>query len=442
MERDSAISQGHGFYGSLVSAWFKLNRRKIRLLQAGNTAAESPQLFAVSHPAGLLPALAISLPFRGSIRCLLPKSCVRGALAGFLARQMNVILYEGESPISEANGGEALDVLQSGGTLAVFVDQLAAEQTAPGSVSATAASIVEQAESQADSRRVTIHPVHLFLPQSIPHSREILIYIDTPIDRATPAITGSPAEPAELSARIEARFHENAFQLRAVDLEFFLSDLEVVLRSNLQDDWASRPDWKQDTEGFVLSRFTSDWIKRMNYLHPERLVGLRETLDSYRGLQKTCALRELEVGGGEHPLGTGWSRVGAWFETVVGLPVAIYGLLNHWAIALVLFLAGSFKRNRTRTRTTEFIIRASVVLTFYILQIYFVEHRWGRSAAGYYAPSLPISGLYLWRYAGLVRPQARLLFIALTIPSLKRKIQRLRQTLMNDLDRALASIEE
>jgi hypothetical protein len=42
----------------------------------------------------------------------------------------------------------------------------------------------------------------------------------------------------------------------------------------------------------------------------------------------------------------------------------------------------------------------------------------------------------------LVRPQARLLFISLTIPGLKRKIQRLRQTLLNELDLTLASIEE
>ena len=123
----------------------------------------------------------------------------------------------------------------------------------------------------------------------------------------------------------------------------------MVLRSSFQEDWASRPDWKQDTDGFVLSRFTSDWMKRMNYLHPERLVGLRKSLDSYRGLQKHAHCESWKWGAENIP----WDRAGAgsgvWFETVLGFPVAIYGLLNHWAIALVLFLAGSFKRNRTRT---------------------------------------------------------------------------------------------
>jgi hypothetical protein len=192
----------------------------------------------------------------------------------------------------------------------------------------------------------------------------------------------------------------------------------------------------------VLSRFTTEWVKQTNYLHPSQLVALRKTLDDYRGLQKQCALRELEVEGGDTPLGSGWRRALLWFETLLGLPIALYGFLNHGAIALVLFLAGSFKRNSSRARTTELMIRAGVTLAFYILQILLVAHTWGRAAAGYYAPSLPVSGWYLWRYVGLVRPQARLLFISLTIPGVKRKIQRLRHALLNELDRTLTSNEE
>ena len=60
-------------------------------------------------------------------------------------------------------------------------------------------------------------------------------------------------------------------------------------------------------------------------------------------------------------------------------------------------------------------------------------------SAGYYAPTLPVSGWYLWRYVGLVRPQARLLLISLTIPSLARKIKRLRAELLADLDATLTA---
>jgi 1-acyl-sn-glycerol-3-phosphate acyltransferase len=444
MENGPGIAPSHGFWSRVVRAWFALTRRKIRLLRAGEIAVEGPALFAVSHPAGFLHALVLSLAIERPVHCLLPKYPAHGPLAGFLARHMGIILYEDELPASEATLREALDVLASGGALVVFADHHAARQSAPGALATTAASLVGRAEAQLVGRRIAVYPVHLFLPESTPQPREILIYIDSAIARPAGQTTAvaPDAETPDLATALEARFQENAFQLRPADLEFFLSDLEEVLRTGLQEDWASRPDWKQDTEGFVLSRFVTEWVKQTNYLHPSQLVALRKSLDDYRRLQKQCALRELEVEGGDSPLGTGWRRVLLWFETLLGLPIALYGLVNHWAIALVLFLAGSFKRNSSRPRTTELALRAGVTLAFYILQIFLVAHLRGRAWAGYYAPTLPVSGGYLWRYAGLVRPQARLLFISLTIPALKRKIQRLRHALLKELDHTLTSIEE
>jgi hypothetical protein len=79
---------------------------------------------------------------------------------------------------------------------------------------------------------------------------------------------------------------------------------------------------------------------------------------------------------------------------------------------------------------------------FYILQIFLMAHWRGRAAAGYYAPTLPVSGAYLWRYVRLIRPRARLMFISLTIPGLTRKIKRLRHTLLEELDRTLTAFEE
>jgi hypothetical protein len=433
MENSSGIGARSGFWSSVIGAWFALTRRKIRLLQAGEISAEGPAVFAVSHPPGLLHALVLSLTIKRPVHCLLPKSLARGPLAGFLARRMGMLLYESELLDSEASQGEALDILASGGALVVFADQPSGEQSAPGAFANTAAVLVERAEIQHRETAIAVYPVHLFLPKSTPHSREILIYVDSAI---------APPETPGWAIALEARFQGNAFQIRSADVEFFLSDLEEVLRTGLNEDWEARPDWKQDADGFVLSRFVAGWVKHTNYLHPSELVELRKTLDDYRGLQKQCALRELEVEGGDSPLGSGGRRVLLSIESLLGLPIAIYGFLNHWAILLVLFLAGSFKRNSLRPRTTELAIRAGVLLTFYVFQIFLVAHYRGRAWAGYYAPSLPISGWYLWRYTGLVRPQARLLFVSLTIPALKRKIQHLRQTLLHDLDHALAFTEE
>jgi len=361
---------------------------------------------------------------------------------------MGIILYEGERLTSEATLRQAIDLLASGGALVVFADQSAAGQGAPGASASTAAALVWRAEAQHLGRCVMVHPVHLFLPESTAQSRETLIYVDSVMVRpeGRPEALSQDGDTPAFGAALESRFQENAFQLRPADLEYFFADLEEVMRTGLQEDWASRPDCKQDAEGFVLSRLVTEWAKQTNYLNPVRLVTLRKSLDDYRRLQRQCALRELEVEEADSRLGSGWRRTIVWFETLLGLPIALYGLLNHLVICLViclaLFLAGSFKRDNPRARTTEWTLRGAVTLGFYAIQILLVAHWRGRAAAGYYAPTLPVSGAYLWRYARLIQPQTRLRFISLTIPALKRKIQRQRHALLERLDQTLKSYEE
>jgi 1-acyl-sn-glycerol-3-phosphate acyltransferase len=444
MEKGPGIPPGPEVYRQLIGWWFALTRRKIRILHAGDTTAEGPALFAVSHSPGLLSALVLGTAMERPVQCLLPESLARGALARFLTRRLGIILYEGERPASEATLRAAIDVLASGGALVVFADQTAAGQSAPGTFASTAATLVGRAEAQQVGRRVSVYPVHLFLPESAAPSREILIYVDSAMVRpeGQPGALSQDGEPPALAAAIESRFQENAFQLRPADLEYFLSDLEEVLRTGLQEDWASRPDWKQDAEGFVLSRLVTEWVKQTNYLNPGRLVSLRKSLDDYRRLQRQCSLRELEVELADFPRRSGWRQALVWLEMLLGLPIALYGLLNHWAIGLVLLLAGSFKRDNLRARSTEWTLRGAVTLGFYAVQIFLVAHWRGRAAAGYYAPTLPVSGAYLWRYVALVQPQARVLFISLTIPALTKKNKRLRHALLEELDRTLAAYEE
>jgi len=444
MENSAGSGFRHRFWPALVRAWLALTGRKVRVLHAVDTMAEGAALYAVSHAAGFLQALVLAVAMERPVHCLLPENCARGPLARFLARQLDIILCEGELADSEATLREAVDVLAGGGALNVFADQNSTAPTEPGASGALAALLVERAEAQHVGRRIAIHPVHLFLPGKNAPSREILIYIDSAMARPEmhPG-TLAEAEMPRIATALESRFQENAFQLRPADVEYFLTDLEEVLRTGLQEDWASRPDWKQDTDGFVLSRLVADWVRQTNYLHPARLVALRSSLDDYRHLQRQCALRQLEVEGAESPLGSGWRKLVLWLETLLGLPIALYGLVNHLAIGLVLLVTGSFRHNSSRSRTVEWIIRGVVTLAFYTLQIYLVAHHWGRAAAGYYAPTLLISGGYLLlRYVGLVQAQARLLFISLTIPGLRNKISRLRRTLLEDLDQTLNAYEE
>ncbi len=134
-------------------------------------------------------------------------------------------------------------------------------------------------------------------------------------------------------------------------------------------------------------------------------------------------------------------RAMVWLETIVGLPIALYGLVNHLVIGAVLFLSGSFKKDNSRDRTTEWVIRGAVALAGYAVQVFFVAHRWGRAAAGYYAPTLPATGLYLWRYLWLLEHQTRPLVTSFRSPASTLKAQRLREAFLEELDKVLTDYE-
>jgi len=435
MAKQLSSAEPSGMWRRILAWWFAIKRQTVRFMEAADVTLEGPALLAVAHPADWMAALVLVLGIDRPVRCLVPKRLVQGFVRRYLARSLGIILHdEGETYWREATW-----VLGAGGTLLVFADDMVVTGSAPGATAATAAGLMVSAEAQQPGLRIATYPVHLFLSASGSNSGEALIYVDSALVRPVSAAAApDPAATKALSLALESRWRENAFQLQPADLEMFLRDLEEALRTGLQEDWASRPEWKQDAGGFVLSRFVSRWASQANYLDPEALVRLRKLLDDYRGLQRRCALRELEVEGADSPMGAGWRRAVISLEMLLGLPIAVYGFLNHLLILAVLWLGGSFKPNRTRSAATEWAFRAVTVLAFYAIQIALMTHWRGRAAAGYYAPSLPVSGAYLWRYVELVRPQARLLFIALTIPRLKRKVQSFRDGLYSELESRLA----
>jgi hypothetical protein len=444
MKQSTGISSRYRFWRWLTRVWFVLSFRRIRQLDAGDLSEDGPALLVASQPASFLNALIVTAALKRSLRCLVPKSLVRGLLTRVLARGLGMIRYEDQKPSAESTPRAAVESLACGGTLVVFADQSPAADAAPGALASTAALLISKAEFEPSSRRLRVHPVHLFVPVASPHACEWLIYVDSTLARPQGrSAAGNEDDRAQswLSA-LEARFRENAFQLRPPDLQYFLADLEELLRAALKEDWSSHPNWKQDAEGFALSRWAAKWVQQTNQSNPGRLVALREALDHYRDIERRRALHQLEVEAAGPWVRSGSRRAIVWLETVIGLPIALYGLLNHLLMGVLLFLAGSFKKENPRSRAAEWTIRGGVALACYATQIFLVSHWWGRAAAGYYAPALPVTGAYLWRFGWLLRHQTRVLFKSLALAALTSKANRLRRAYLHELDQTLTAYEE
>jgi hypothetical protein len=120
----------------------------------------------------------------------------------------------------------------------------------------------------------------------------------------------------------------------------------------------------------------------------------------------------------------------AWIEIALGLPVACYGFLNHVPAGLLVSVTGMKRKPGKEVKPLEWAAAAFLILACYAGAIALVHHWFGRSTAGYYAVTLPASGLYLWRYAWLWRHRTRLLLQGLYAPWAETRLRRMRKELI------------
>jgi hypothetical protein len=426
---------------ALLRVWFALSFRKLRVLHAAALSDSGPALLAVSHPASFLDALILVAALKRPVRCLLERKFVRGHVSQVLARALDMIILEPELSGWRPTLEVCDAVLAVQGAVLTFADQRAAGPGEPASLAMTPAAIAVEMEARhAGQLQLRLFPVHLFLPVERAQSRELLIYVDSPVvpeEIRTQAGGELPYQVRVLAAMIEGNWRENAFRLQPHDLAQFLDDLEEVLRVELEEDWAERPNWKQSSEGFSLSQFVADWAEQLNSLNPGRLVTMRESLEAWREARRRHSLRQIEVELASSWLNSPLRRVAIWLETLVGFFVALYGLINHLLMLLILYLARSFHREEPRERSLEWTIRAGVAMGCYILQTWLVAHFWGRAAAGYYLPTLPVSGAYLWRYAWLIPKRTRLAYLAARLPGEAARVRRRRREFVAGMNESL-----
>ncbi len=421
----------------ILRLWFALFFRKIRVLGAERLPASGPALLAVGHPPGFLDALILVSAVERPLSCLLPRDLLRSSFSRLMASWLGMVLVEQEGTASRVAVETVGARLARGEAMAVFAEPRRAHEVSTGRPGLTCAALAVEAETRHKGHLgLVVLPVHLFLPVSKSHSGELLVHIDRPLSLKSDIRPGERVQA--LAAAVEKAWQQNAFRLDPRELDLFLSDLEEFLRSDLEEDWASRPDWRQKVDGFQLSGFVSDWSRESNTLNPGRLVALREALDDYRARARR---RSLEKFGTEAASWTQSSlrRASVWIESAPGWPLAFYGLLNHLLAWIVLRGSGLLKPEDGRGLRVRWALRAVAVVGCYGVQVLGCGYFLGRAAAGYYAPTLPLAGAYLWRYRWLLRHRTRPALVAALLPGRLEKLRQRRKELIEELSRALSS---
>lgn len=428
---------GYSFARRLVRVWLGWTHGKIRLLSAEAMPSSGPVILVASSPAGLRQALALVAELERPVSCLIEARQLRGFLAGWISRKLGMIPYEPSKDGIVAALKMARARLEQGDAVALLQGGYTRRPGEPSLGAQMAATLALSTAARLAGKPLTFLPTHILLPIAHSARREVLISLAAPylLD-----VASLPAERAaatrQIAVELSRALGENPFCLPPQDVETVLKDLEEVLRSELEEDWATRADWKQKVEGFELSRFVADWLEQLGSADPGRLIAWRHELNAHREELRQWSLREAEVEAAGAWARSSLGRTWYWLESIAGFPVALYGLLNHLLAGAVLFAGGLLKQQSGRDRHVEWGLRAAIVLGCYVVQVLLCAHWWGRAAAGYYALTLPLSGAFLWRYRWLLRARTRLLLLSMRLPARATAIAARRRKLIADLNAA------
>lgn len=419
----------YGLARALVRVWFSLTGRNIRVLRGELIPEAGPAILALEHPPSFLAALALVAASEHTIHCLL--NLELGFWAQTLARWLGMITWESADAGQKAALQAAQDAL-SGGEIVVCFSEPGRSPSGQGAARMAAdLSLLPSGKSA-----VAVFPVNLYVPSGRGPSREVLICLGLPLNSLDFRPAGGVQNQARsLASALDEALGQNVFRLMDGELRLFLSDLEKVLIEDLEEEWASRPDWKQKTDGFKLSQFLAESVERINSADPALVVGLRNQLESYKEARRRWSLGQAEVEAALSWLEPMTTRLWYWFESIVGLPIAFYGFVNHLSAWAILKWRGLLEVKQSEADPTEqWILRGLVVVGCYAAQVSIVAFVFGRATAGYYALSLPFVGGYLWRYRWLARARTRLLLLEARLPRRAVQLRQLRHQLVAELN--------
>ncbi len=435
-----AESKGKSLAQHLACLWVGSGHGKIRCLRAESVPARGPVLLVLNSPPNFMNVAAVSAALERPVRFVLPEDECRGFWPRRLAGPLGVILHGAKQSDQAAARATASKALAGGEAVAVFAQAESArsETLSPSCVAAAKLALDAASGSGHTGTPVAvIVPLHALGLNGATQGGDILLTAGTPLP-ARSFQRGASAEASlrTLAGELENGLAENPYRLEERDVRFFLADLENVLRSELDDDWAARPNWKQKTEGFEISRFIIEWAEQVNMLDPARLIGLRVELENYREQLRRWSLARAEAEMAGEWLESSSSRGRYWIEAILEAPAALYGFINH-LISLALFAPGSILSRIGKTDSGHaWLFRILVLLGSYIVQVSLCARWWGRAAAGYYALTLPFSGLILWRFSRLFRTRIRLALLARSLPRRAEILRGLRKQFIERLNQA------
>ena len=316
---------------------------RLRLLNRERLERPGPAILLVTHPRSLPAALLLVSALDRRIHCLLPSRELRGVFRKLAAWALGMQAVDLNSEEQNHWLNPCLNVLANQEAIALFAEHAPESGDPRAPVADFAARLsMEAILRDPEDTHPTIYPIHCFLHTGRRYDAP-LMSVDSPIasqDFLPKVAEDLAAASQQLADAVQNSIGANTFGLPAAELERFHQELEDLSREHLRKQWSRHPNWKQRPEDLDLSTFARKWIARQNRMDPAQLVELRESVTAYRGARRRWSMGKLMVETSGPWQASGPRVAAAWLETTLGLPVAVYGLINHLPALIVLRASG------------------------------------------------------------------------------------------------------
>lgn len=413
---------------------------RLRLLNRERLDQPGPAILLITHPRSLIVALLLISALDRHVHCLLPAGEMRGIFRKMASWALGIQAFDFTKEEQNSSLYPCMNVLAHQGVIALFAEPDTRNGTERAPAADFAARLAVEAILQGqDQMQPLVYPLHCFLG-NLRRGATPLMFVDCAM-QAQDFLPKTGEDLTEVSQNlveaIQNAIGTNIFGLADQDIEHLSRELEALSREHLRQQWSQKPGWKQRPEDLELSSFVRRWIAEQNRTDPALLVELRKLLEAHRETHRRCSMGQLIVEtSGAWQASTHRVAI-AWIETVLGFPVALYGLINHFPALMILSTSGLLRHSPKRDPKVEWLLRIFTILGSYTVQILLVHFWWGRAVAGYYALTLPASGAYLWRYQWLIRRRVHVLFRKALHPARSARVARERTEILLRFDREL-----
>lgn len=421
----------HFIFGLAVRMFF----RRIEVQGIENVPASGPVLLLPNHPNALADALVILVKLDRPVSLTAKSTLAYNPLLRFFIRLTNVILLHRKQDVKKGSDPsrnlgaieECSNRLRKGAAVCLFPEGQSHSDSALRPFRWGAARIALAYQETGDTAApLTIVPVGLNFLNKDQFRSDVWLRFGEPI-QVTEWIRNNPeGDAALLTSSIEQQVKELTLNFEKRRDSVLMEWAAEILGTGGLPPVPIGQDQPKVSSHLTLVRLIRDGYEQLKEKRSVELKKLQEQVRRYRS-----ELRQLGIAPGEVYILMTWRRAAFFIlqETtvlLVGLPVALFGLVNHLLPAVVV-RAIAKKMANEKDQWASCTIFPSIVFfpLFYTIQLTLVWLFLSPVLASAYTVLLPLSGYAAIRYgdrAGGTWQRARTFIMFMKQPGLQSRL--------------------